>query len=210
MENPESKDRLIIIFYRNSVKGKVKTRLAARLGSDTALEIHSRLSALTKNVAAPAAADKVVFYDHQVLQNDLWEDNIFLKCQQSGEELGSRMFESFHWAFRQGYKKVVIIGTDCPGITPKLLESALQHLDQYPVVIGPAVDGGYYLLGLRQMLPELFTGIAWGTDQVFEHTVRKLKMLGHLYHSLEVLRDIDRPEDLDYLRKSFPELMDGL
>jgi glycosyltransferase A (GT-A) superfamily protein (DUF2064 family) len=100
---------------------------------------------------------------------------------------------------------VVIVGTDCPAISVELLERSFQALEQADLVIGPACDGGYYLIGLRQNYPELFEGITWSSDRVFQETIDIAQHQGLAWAELEPLPDIDRPEDLLYLP---PELRD--
>jgi rSAM/selenodomain-associated transferase 1 len=207
MESAKETRRLIIVFYRNPRKGKVKTRLAISVGEDVALKIHLHLSMHTNGMVTQVQSDKVVFYDHEIVNNDFWETASFQKCLQSGNDLGERMFEAFNWGFSQGYKEVLIIGTDCPGITPIILESAFDLLINNDAVIGPAADGGYYLLGIKKSSPDLFNGIDWGSDVVFKQTTSRLDSAGYSFSVLQELRDIDRPEDLDFLKVAFPALL---
>lgn len=104
----------------------------------------------------------------------------------------------------EGASRAVLIGTDCPGLSAALLEEALEALNHRDAVLGPALDGGYVLIGLRIAAPTLFQGIPWGTDQVLEMSRVRLRALGWCWHELEPLRDLDRPNDLLY----FPELTD--
>lgn len=207
MESSKQKDRLIIIFYRNLRKGEVKTRLAKGVGLDHALEIHRRLSMHAAETVRPVSADKVVWYDHEVVVDDFWNLSDFQKSLQRGADLGERMSYAFDNAFEQGYNKVLIIGTDCPGITSGLIDSAFKALEQNDAVIGPAADGGYYLLGLNKPSEDLFTGVDWGSSAVFEQTIGKLRSNRRSFGIMEELKDIDRPEDLEYLKTTFPGLL---
>jgi rSAM/selenodomain-associated transferase 1 len=200
MEKTQPPDRLIIIFYRNPVAGHVKTRLASGVGKEKALEIHIRLSTLTMQAVTSVTSAKVVFYDREILSGDFWEDHLFNKELQKGADLGERMYNAFQRMFRTGYQSIIIIGTDCPEITGPLLESAFENLQKHDAVIGPAFDGGYYLLGLKALAPELFSGIKWGSASVFDQTMLKLKLSGKSVHCLARLHDIDRPEDLPFLK----------
>lgn len=200
MENSQSQHRLIIIFYRNPIPGHVKTRLAAGIGAEKALEVHLKLGMQTMQVVSDVSCDKVVFYDREVVAGDYWDDRVFMKEIQKGADLGEKMADAFDRMFHDGYRNILIIGTDCPEITSELIESAFENLGNHDVVIGPAVDGGYYLLGLKAPVPELFTGVDWGSAAVFDQTIQKLTLSGQSFFCLRKLHDIDRPEDLQFLK----------
>lgn len=200
MDSYKTKDRLIIIFYRNPISGHVKTRLAAGIGNEMALEVHLKLAMRTMQVASDVSCDKVVFYDREAIAGDYWDDRVFMKEVQHGADLGEKMTHAFNQMFEVGYKTILIIGTDCPEITTELLESAFKNLETHNAVIGPASDGGYYLLGLKARAPELFSGVDWGSAQVFDQTIQKLTLSELSFFPLRVLHDIDRPEDLQYLK----------
>ena len=200
MENSQSQHRLIIIFYRNPILGHVKTRLAAGIGSEKALEVHLKLGMRTMQVVSDVSCDKVVFYDREAVAGDYWDDRVFMKEIQKGADLGERMTDAFDRMFHDGYRNILIIGTDCPEITSELIESAFENLGNHDVVIGPAVDGGYYLLGLKAPVHELFTGVDWGSAAVFDQTIQKLSLSGQSFFCLRKLHDIDRPEDLQYIK----------
>ena len=120
-----------------------------------------------------------------------------LLYQSQGEgDLGLRMARSLFDAFQSGRKKVIIIGTDCPGLNAQILATAFDKLQNFDLVLGPAIDGGYYLIGLRQPILELFVNIEWGTAQVFQKTVDIAHKLNLLHVNLLPLADVDRPEDL--------------
>ena len=197
MEKRINSKNLIIIFYRNPVKGAVKTRLAAGIGDEAALAVYKRLSEMTMKAVHPVASKKIVFYDQHILHDDIWSEDDFEKNIQAGSDLGERMAAAFRHGFEEGYERILIIGTDCPDLKTAMLEDAFKLLDTHDAVIGPAVDGGYYLLGLKRFIPEVFQDILWGSDQVFQQTIIRLKHLGQSVCLLEPLRDIDRPEDLD-------------
>jgi rSAM/selenodomain-associated transferase 1 len=109
-----------------------------------------------------------------------------------GEKLQSALLDSHNHRI----SRVVFIGVDCPDLNTEILDQAFADLDTSDVVIGPAVDGGYYLIGLSRFLPELFDGITWGTDIVFKQTEKIAQSLGLVVNYLPILRDVDRPEDL--------------
>jgi rSAM/selenodomain-associated transferase 1 len=132
--------------------------------------------------------------DEQRLQE--WLGTNLTYRQQSQGDIGSRMANAFQQAFQAGMESVVLIGIDCPDLDAELLGKAFQLLHQHDLVLGPAADGGYYLIGLKRLFPELFSGIAWSTAAVFPKTVEIAQNLALGVAYLPQLRDIDRPEDL--------------
>ena len=179
------------------MKGAVKTRLAAGIGDEAALTVYKQLSEMTMKAVRPVVSKKIVYYDQYIIRDDIWTEDDFEKTIQAGSDLGERMAAAFRHGFEEGYERILIIGTDCPDLKTNILEDAFKQLDTHDAVIGPAVDGGYYLLGLKRFIPEVLQDILWGSDQVFQQTTIRLKHLGQSVCLLEPLRDIDRPEDLD-------------
>ncbi len=190
---------LLMIFVKNPEKGKVKTRLAARVGDDKAFRIYLKLLKHTLKIAQQAKAEKQVWYSSFIDSDDKLEERGFAKKLQSGQHLGERMEGAFQKAFESGHKNVVIIGSDCPDITAEVIEEAFNRLDQdsTDVVIGPSEDGGYYLLGMNSFYPGLFRGIEWSTGQVLPSTLDKIKKLELRKHMLKELNDIDTLQDLE-------------
>ena len=186
----------IIIFARNLIYGKVKTRLAATLGDDQAFAVYKKLLAHTANVTTDLPVNKHVFYSDSIDHNDVWTEQQFSKHVQQGNDLGERMYEAFAKGFHLGYKKLVIIGTDCVELTPAILKQAFEQLGQHDVVVGPAKDGGYYLLGLKRLEPRLFQNIEWSTDTVLQRTISICQQLQLNYYCLQELNDIDEEKDL--------------
>ncbi|WP_207431852.1 TIGR04282 family arsenosugar biosynthesis glycosyltransferase [Sabulibacter ruber] len=189
----------LIIFVKNLVPGKVKTRLAATVGNDKALEVYKHLLQHTREVCQAIDAHRVVYYSGQVEETDLW-DSGFEKARQHGNDLGERMKNAFAQVLAQGYTKAVVIGTDCPGIDAQLLDTAFDALEESDVVIGPAFDGGYYLLGMKAPHSFLFEDIAWSTATVCETTLAKCRQHQLGYHLLPPLHDIDEEKDLVHLQ----------
>lgn len=187
---------LLIIFYRNPQAGKVKTRLAATVGDQRALEIFRKLSLQTKMITESLQAEKIVFYSDSIDLMDIWSNARYLKALQHGEDLGEKMKHAFEAAFETGYSSVCIIGTDCYELTSEIIERGFEALRSADVVIGPARDGGYYLLGMNSLHPEVFQGKEWSTDTVFRETIRDFDQLGLKYAILQVLRDVDTQDDL--------------
>ena len=188
--------KAVIIFVRNPELGKVKTRLAKGIGEEKTLEVYIELLQHTCDVATKVDCDKFVYYSDFINENDLWENEYFQKRLQAGEMLGDRMMLAFMELFQLGYSKLLIIGSDCPELTSFIIDDAFDMLDANDVVIGPSSDGGYYLLGLRKLIPELFTNKKWSTDTVLADTIKDTVRLRTTCVFLPELSDIDTVEDL--------------
>ncbi len=194
MIEPEQ-ERALLVFIKNPLKGQVKTRLAKTVGDDQALKIYLALLKHTCKVAAAISAQRLLFYSHFIDPKDAWPAFDFEKMVQEGDDLGARMQAGFEHAFRKGAKKAVIIGSDCASLKPEIIEEAFEKLDDFPFVIGPAEDGGYYLLGMKESTPQVFENIVWSTENVLDATLERIKSLGKNCYHLPTLSDIDREED---------------
>ncbi|TGK24430.1 glycosyltransferase [Leptospira yasudae] len=197
MDNRET----LILFLRNPVVGQVKTRLAAGLGNEAALNVYEQLVEITqKQVAGLDLPVRLYFDSIPEFVSGKWGNQVSAHLQ-SGEDLGFRMSNAFSETFSQGAQKAVIIGSDCPDLETKHIREAFSALDQSDVVLGPALDGGYYLLGLKSHLPEIFYEVPWSTDRVFAVTLEKLQLSRKNVWILPKLGDVDEPEDLGpYIR----------
>ena len=184
----------ILIFTRNLKLGKVKTRLAKTIGDEKALEIYQFLVQKTKQISDQVQVKKRVYYDQSIPENDFWNSEDYQKFLQKGTDLGSRMYQAFLQAFQSDFEKVIIIGSDLYDLTPKIISEAFQELDKSDVVIGPAEDGGYYLLGMKVLHPPIFKNKNWGTDSVRKETLADLKE--KKVFLLEELNDVDIFEDI--------------
>ena len=187
--------KLLLVFTRNPELGKVKTRLAKKVGAETALKIYTFLLERTRDIAAKVASDKAVYYSVKIRENDIWDATIFQKHQQFGEDLGLRMLHAFKNGFKAGYEKVMIIGSDLYDLTAETIENAFIALEKNEVVIGPAEDGGYYLLGMNSLEEKVFKNKDWGTETVRKDTLEDLKdkkvfLLGEL-NDVDVFEDIE-------------------
>lgn len=185
----------LIIFIKNPRIGNVKTRLAATVGDVNALNIYKQLIKHTQNISLAAKADRFLFYDDFIQHEDEWEKENFTKLLQKGNNLGERMNNSFDQILSK-YNKATIIGSDCFDLTAFAINNAFQFLDDNDVVIGPASDGGYYLLGLKKNHPFLFENILWSTPQVLKQTITICKKKKLKYFLLPTLSDIDVEDDL--------------
>ena len=195
------KKQLLLIFTKNPVLGEVKTRLASTIGDEKALMIFHNLIGKTADTVEPLSAHKTLYYSNKLEFNDLWKNRVSDKKVQKGNNLGERMGNAFKNGFENGFSQIVVIGTDLWDLEAKNIEQAFEALESKSAVIGPATDGGYYLLGLSEWIPEVFENKEWGTSTVFEETVQNLK--NKKIALLESKNDIDYYEDL----RTFPELL---
>lgn len=192
MKDPASD--VLLIFTRNPELGKVKTRLAKGVGAENALTIYKTLLEHTRDVVLQINCSKRVGYSVKVRSKDIWPSDVFEKFEQEGEDLGDRMYRAFAKAYQDNFSKVMIVGSDLYDLRSEHIEAAFEALDSHEVVIGPAQDGGYYLLGMRSLVKDVFYNKNWGQDTVFEATLKDLE--GYSVHQLETLNDIDHAEDL--------------
>ena len=185
----------LLIFVKNPQAGQVKTRLAKDLGNAKALQIYEALLEKTRLVAEATDAKRLLFYSDFIPSEDPWSPTLFQKHLQQGQDLGQRMFQAFRLAFSLGATRAVIIGSDCPQLSPELLTKAFHQLQQHPFVLGPSRDGGYYLLGMTRLEHTLFEQIPWSTPQVAQLTIDRIRQLNTTCSLLPVLSDIDYASD---------------
>lgn len=190
---PTSK-KALLIFTRNPELGKVKTRLAKIVGDETALNIYKFLLNHTVAITKNLNVDKYVFYSEDIHRNDIWDTSIFRKKLQTGHDLGERMKNAFSEIFAMGYEKAVIIGSDMFDMDLNNLTQAFEVLQTEDYVLGPATDGGYYLLGMKKPNAEIFQNKAWGSNTVLKSTLEDLK--NENYILLPEKNDIDTYEDI--------------
>lgn len=194
MKLEENKDRLLLIFTRNPKLGKCKTRLAAAIGDQAALDIYMILLQHTAKITKDLNCSKEVYYSEEIPENDLWDKGNYTKQLQEGNDLGERMYNAFISGFERGYQKIIIIGSDIYDLNSETIEAGFNSLENSDFVIGPAADGGYYLLGMKTLNKEIFLNKNWGTETVLEDT---LKNLNHKkVKLLQIKNDIDVYEDL--------------
>ena len=184
----------VVVFVKNPVAGQVKTRLAAQIGHSAALAIYKDLVKHTAQVCQDFP--HAVYYSQEVMDNDDFKTKS--KHVQQGANLGDRMRNALQEGFSLGYTHQILIGSDLPELSSDLLSQAFYQLNAHEIVIGPAQDGGYYLIGMRAPYKEVFEKIAWSTNQVLAQTLQHCKD----YSMLKTLTDIDTHEDL----KAFPKL----
>ena len=200
----------LAIFCKTPELGLVKTRLAASIGDQKALEIYLDLLKITDGETKPFSSSRHVFLTSALEESlekmrstlqrqDLFTDPKTNFAIQQGEDLGQRMSAAFETLF-QNHRSVVLIGCDLPELTSTLITQAFEALQNNDLVIGPSYDGGYYLIGLNKNTPELFEEISWSTEKVLKQTLERAERLSLKVQLLGQLRDIDTLEDL-YLTK---------
>jgi hypothetical protein len=188
----------ILVFVRAPEAGRVKTRLAATLGAEGALRVYRRLAEHAVREARAAGAELRIHFTPPDREAEVraWLGDGPLYLPQSTGDLGARMEAAFRAAFAAGAERVVIIGSDLPDLSAALLRRAVDALDTHPAVLGPARDGGYYLLGMRTMIPGVFTDILWSTPEVLALTLHRMRAAGIEPALLETLSDVDEAGDL--------------
>ena len=186
----------LIIFTRYPRVGRVKTRLIPHLGPEGAYDLHTELTEHTLKQLGTFPKLQIWFTGEAEAAMQDWLGRGYCYRRQAAGTLGEKMDQALQQVLAEGNDKAVLIGTDCPGITLSHIEMAFQKLESHDVVLGPAADGGYYLIGLRSAHPELFRNIPWGTDRVCALTAQQAAVAGLSVSYLETLADIDRPGDL--------------
>jgi rSAM/selenodomain-associated transferase 1 len=196
-------DRCLLFFIKSPEKGRVKTRLASAVGDEMAVRLYRRFLLETLfTLNRGTFLFYLCFYPENSL-SDLkgWLGDDYLYMPQKGEDLGERMKNGFIDAFAMNFKRVVLIGSDIPDLPLEFIEEAFTSLQEKDIVIGPSLDGGYYLIGFKDKNFSLrvFEGIPWSTKRVFEETMKILKQEGLTVHTLQHWRDIDTIDDLKNL-----------
>lgn len=194
-----SGNTLLIQFARSPVVGGVKTRMTPCLSPQQACDLHQKLVLWTCRTLLEAQLGTVELAiagdDAHPLFSQCLEFGVSALTRQRGEDLGENMYCAMAEGLSR-YEKVVLVGSDCPSMDEDYLATAVAALERVPLVLGPANDGGYVLIGARQVSPVLFDGVSWGGPDVFASTAERLQQLGWHWEALASLPDIDRPEDL--------------
>ena len=182
----------LLILAKNPTLGTVKTRLAATVGNIKALKIYNQLLRYTYEITKSVCAKKYIFYSNFVDLNDFWGTQ-YLKEKQEGYLLGDRIRNALH---NVNSSKMVLIGSDCAQLTTQIIENAFEKLSNYDVVIGPAEDGGYYLIGVKSDYDYLFENMPWSEPQLLKKTLDKIVAKQKSYFLLPTLLDLDDETDL--------------
>lgn len=190
----------LIVFVKNPIPGQVKTRIARTVGDDQAVAVYQHLLRYTQGVVRSFKGQCVIYYGDFINPEDGWTG--YQKYQQRGNDLGERMSEAFQEQFSVGAERVVIVGSDCFDITPEHLKQAFDALKTTDIVLGPAIDGGYYLLGMTQFQPFLFENMPWSQSTLCQLTEAVIRQYGLTYSRLDRLMDIDEWTDYEaYLQR---------
>ena len=192
---------LLLVFAKTPVLGTVKTRLATTVGAEKGLSVYTQLLRKTNTILEELAQEVIVFYsgaEASTLQDYF---PTFKLNAQKGTDLGERMQQAFQWGFSQGYKNLILIGTDLWEIETPLISLAFKQLQTHDCVIGPSTDGGYYLLGKKENIPAVFQNKAWSTASVLTNTLADLQ--DHQVALLPEKTDIDTYKEVEL----YPELV---
>ncbi len=200
----ENHSNLLLIFTRNPELGKCKTRLASKIGDEAALDIYRFLLDHTVSATKNLNADKWVLYSEKIWENDIWDEESYRKKLQKGDDLGIRMASAFEEGFNLGFEKIIVIGSDLYDLSEQDLENAFKKLEDHDFVIGPAEDGGYYLLGMTTFTNTPFQNKEWGSETVLTDTLKDLN--GENLVQLSVKNDVDHYEDIKNIRAFEPFL----
>ncbi len=206
MQDPDTLKYCTLIFLRAPEPGKVKTRLSKVLHEDTVLKLYKNFATgIIKTIEQCSCSIRICYHPSDA-QNKIidWIGHAFYLIPQKGKDLGERMADAFDRAFSDGLEKVILIGTDCPDINIAIIEKAFKSLQKNNVVIGPAFDGGYYLIGFNSVsfFRDIFHNIPWSTENVFQMTIETCNKKNYKIHILPELRDIDTYEDLIAVSKA--------
>ena len=199
MEN--KKNKAVILFARDLILGQVKTRLSSLFDDETILRLYTCfVEDSLEKIRQVDNADCFVGISPSNISGffDGIEDSDTRLFIQQGKDLGDKMRQAFVDRFSDGYKKVVIIGSDSPSLPVSYINQALNS--DKDLMLGPSTDGGYYLIAMTGKVSEVFDGIAWGTEQVLDETLNRVKKAGVSLELLPVWYDVDFPEDLKFLK----------
>jgi len=196
---------LVIVFVKNIRLGKVKTRLAKTIGDQAASEVYNELVNVTEKATTNLRADIRIYFSDEVVDT-IWHGKN--KAVQNGNDLGERMKNAFHEGLNDGYKNIVLIGSDLPDISTEHINAGLLALNNTEIVFGPAKDGGYYLVGMSKLHNPVFDDKPWSQVNLLAITLEELNKNNISYTLLEPLNDIDTYEDL--IESNFYQSNDAL
>lgn len=171
------------------------------MGADKALEVYKEMLLHTFNITKNCPCSKIVYYSESIDKEDMWQRAGFLQGVQNGKDLGAKMHNAFECAFNNSYTEVILIGSDCMTLDEKLILQSFEQLTKSPAVLGPALDGGFYLIGLKNTNPEFFINKEWSHDKVLDQMKSSLKMHEVIPYLMPELSDIDVEQDWINRRK---------
>ena len=200
-----SSNRCALVFLKAPEKGKVKTRLSKTIGNEIAMNVYKRFAFDIMATLLNIECNITIFYHPSDAKCCItrWLGDNYAYSAQKGNNIGERMANAFIRSFSKGFHHVILVGADIPDLTEKIINEAFSSLQKYPAVLGPALDGGYYLIGFNAntFVPEVFQNISWGTDRVCEQTLTVFDTKSLQVHMLPTWRDIDTYEDLVHFYK---------
>ncbi len=198
-------ESIILLFIRAPVRGRVKSRLAAVIGEETAVELYKNFILDTIDMVKKTGYPfRICYYPPDAGSAvSSWLAGQYRLFPQQGSDLGERMENAFIRCFSEGFERAVLIGSDLPDLVPAVLQEAMASLEEHDAVIGPASDGGYYLIGFHKhtLAPRVFHGIPWSTGTVFQETMAILHSSALAVHQAPKWNDVDTVEDLRALCK---------
>lgn len=185
----------LIIFIRNPELGKVKTRIAKSVGDQKAYQVYLALLEHIRTVTQEVeGVERYLFYSHFIDTEDQWDERYFHKRIQCSGDIGDKMNDAFNQVLRK-HSAAIIVGSDIASLRSNIIENAVAILHEKDYVLGPALDGGYYLLGMKKPSPFLFEQMIWSTDHVFEETTKRINKAAGSFELVDTLSDIDHWED---------------
>ena len=186
---------LLIVFVKNIKLGKVKTRLAKSIGNEGAFEVYKHLVEITENATQKVKHEKHIYFSNVII-DEKWPNTP--KFIQKGADLGEKMQNAFEKGFSDGYKKIILIGSDLPDISATIIQKGFDQLNNSEIVFGPAEDGGYYLIGMNKMYKSIFENKKWSTKELLKTTLLELENNETKVSLLHKLNDIDTIDDLKH------------
>lgn len=198
---------LLIVYVKNPEEGRVKSRLIPQLGEYLATSVYSVLLKNLSNVLNILEIPVRISHDGKFPEKGLNLKVPHSRSEQSGKDLGERMYNDLFVALKEGYERVCLVGSDIPNLDGSIISKAFESLNDNDLVLGPTFDGGYYLIGIHRdthLKRKWFQGIPWSTSTVLDDTINKLSGYKINYGLLPLLRDLDTPEDLE----KFPDLLE--
>ena len=187
---------VLSVFVKNLIPGTVKTRLAKDLGIDVAIEIYKELVGITAEVTDTLKFDKYIYYSEYIESNDQFDNAKYQKHIQEGKDLGQRMQNCFYDAFELDFDKIILIGSDTPNITGQIISQGFAELDKHDIIIGPAQDGGFYLIGMKEPHENLLNKQTYGHKEVLNELLDEIENRNLSVFKLPTLIDIDVKDDL--------------
>ena len=193
---------LLIVFVKNIILGKVKTRLAKTIGDVGAFNIYYELFSITENASQEVDVNRHIYFSDVIIPSKWENDKKFI---QEGNNLGKKMQNAFQQGFDNGYENIILIGSDLPNISKEIIDAGFDKLQDNDVVFGPAEDGGYYLIGMSKMNASIFENKPWSQSELLAVTLGQLNEQQQKVGQIETLNDIDTFEDLiasDFYKKN--------